>query len=100
MDIIKRLDEMIIKGDEVLRTHVPNPPNLIGSPTLNEAMFGAWKTQTIAFLESFLPQENAYLKEFRKSIDSAHSGTASKGINLLKSIKEDYEKGYPLAELN
>ncbi len=91
---------MIIKGDEVLRTHVPNPPNLIGSPTLNEAMFGAWKTQTIAFLESFLPQENAYLKEFRKSIDSAHSGTASKGINLLKSIKEDYEKGYPLAELN
>ncbi|HOU69534.1 MAG TPA: hypothetical protein PKW49_13325, partial [Paludibacteraceae bacterium] len=91
MDIIKRLDEMIIKGDEVLRTHVPNPPNLIGSPTLNEAMFGAWKTQTIAFLESFLPQENAYLKEFRKSIDSAHSGTASTGSTHLNSQQIEQE---------
>lgn len=94
MDIVKRLDEMITKGEDVLKTHSPNPPNVIGFPTLDGPMFAAWKTQTIAFLESFLPKENAYLREFIKSIESAYLGTAARGIDLLKSIKEDYEKGY------
>ncbi|MDC7127311.1 MAG: hypothetical protein PQJ46_17240 [Spirochaetales bacterium] len=94
MDQIERLDELIKKGNLVLSTHTPNPPNFIGFPTLNAGKFGAWKTQTIAFLESILPSENIYLYTFRNEITQGFKGTVSTGIEILESLKEDIENGF------
>ncbi len=35
----ERLDRLIAKGEAVLRTHCPNPPGVIGFPTLDAGAF-------------------------------------------------------------
>jgi hypothetical protein len=37
--LVQRIDVLLQKGNQVLATHKPNPPNIIGLPTLNHGSF-------------------------------------------------------------
>ena len=89
----EKVEKLIQKGYEVLKTHRPNPPGVIGFPTLNPGAFSAWQTQCLNFLESNLPSASSYVTSFREKIKRGHTGTVEAGIGILKSVKEDLEAG-------
>lgn len=91
---LEKVQGLIDKGREVLSTHRPNPPNVIGFPTLDSGAFTGWKSQTLQFLQSRLPPTSPYVETFRDAIKrGAYSGGVKSGIGLLESLKEDLEAG-------
>jgi hypothetical protein len=89
----EKVDKLIQKGHEVLRTDRPNPPGVIGFPTLDSEAFSAWQTQCLYFLESILPSVSTYVNSFRDEIKQGYTGTVKARIGILKSVKEDLEAG-------
>ncbi len=89
----EKIEKLIQKGHEVLKTHEPNLPGVIGLPTLDSGAFSAWQTQCLNFLESNLPSGNSYVDAFRERIKQGHTGTVKAGIGILESVKEDLEAG-------
>lgn len=88
-----RINQLISKGNQVLSTHKPNPPRVIGFPTLDSKAFRAWQSQTINFLQSNLPTDNTYLTSFKDQVDNGYRGSVDAGIGILESLKEDVELG-------
>lgn len=89
----EKVERLIQKGQEVLKTHRPNPPGVIGFPTLDCGAFSAWQTQCLHFLESNFPSASTYVTSFRDKIKQGYTGTVQAGIGILKSVKEDLEAG-------
>lgn len=85
----ERIDQLIEKGEEVLSTHEPTPPNMIGFPTLDSGKFTAWKTQVENYLVNSLPQESLYIESFNENVKDAYRSSVEQGIGILESIKED-----------
>jgi hypothetical protein len=93
MTPIDKVEMLIQKGKDVLTTHKPNPPGVIGYPTLNSGAFSAWQTQCLSFLESILPPTSTYVTSFRGKIKRGFCGTVEAGIGILESLKEDLQAG-------
>lgn len=94
MDDLEKVQHLIDKGHEVLRTHRPNAPNVFGFPTLDSGAFAAWKSQSLQFLESRLPPTSPYVETFRDAVKrDGFQGSVKSGIGVLESIKEDLEAG-------
>lgn len=89
----ERLDQLIEKGHDVLRTHVPNAPNVIGFPTLRSGAFTAWQTQVLSYLQSNLPADNQYTLSFKENVKGGYKSSVEQGIGILNSIIEDFELG-------
>jgi hypothetical protein len=95
-DIVSRLDALIHKADAVLATHKPNPPDMIGFPTLNFELFSEWQTQSLSYLINLLGSGHTYVLKFEQQIQNAAADEAivSIGKGILKAAREDVEKGY------
>jgi len=85
----ERADELIAKGEGVLGTHMPNPRNVIGFPTLDEGQFTEWRTQTLAFLISQLGSGNIYVSSFKDEVKQAYKSSVEAGIGILRAVRED-----------
>lgn len=90
---VVRLDSLIAKGQAVLATHRPNPPNVIGFPTLNSGAFTEWRTQSLACLASLLGDSHVYVESFKDQIKRGHRGTVEAGIGILRATREDLVTG-------
>ena len=90
---VARLDSLIAKGQAVLATHHPNPPSVIGFPTLNSGAFTEWRTQSLACLASLLGDSHVYVENFKAQIKQGHRGTVEAGIGILRATKEDLAAG-------
>jgi hypothetical protein len=90
---IERIEQLIAKGEAVFRTHRPNPPGVIGFPTLDSGAFTEWRTQALACLVSLLGKGHVYVENFQKQIEQAYQGTVRAGIGILKATKEDLAAG-------
>ncbi len=71
----ERLRRLIEKGEAVLAIHHPNPPNVIGFPTLDTQVFNEWRAQSLALLHELLGSEHtstrmSYRTGRRKGIPS------------------------------
>jgi len=82
-----------VKGEAVLQTHRPNPPNVFGFPTLDSGAFTEWRTQALAFLVSILGDGHVYVENFRQQVNKGFQGTVRAGIGILKATKEDIDAG-------
>lgn len=91
MDDIERVQRLIQKGRDTLATHSPNPPGFVGFPTLDAGTFSAWQSECLSFLESRLPSDSHYTREFRDKIKQGYTGTVESGIGILQSVKEDLQ---------
>ena len=89
----EKVEKLIQKGHEVLKTHKPSPPGIISIKTLDSGAFNAWQTQCLNFLESNLPSGNSYVNAFRERIKIGSKGTVQAGIGILESVKEDLKTG-------
>jgi hypothetical protein len=93
-EILTRLDALIQKADNVLRTHKPNPPNVIGFPTLDFEAFSEWQTQSIAYLSNLLGSDHIYVQKFKDEVKNAYTSHVATGKGILKGVREDIEGGY------
>jgi len=92
--LLNRLDELIQKADQVLATHEPNPPNVIGFPTLDAEAFRGWQTQSLAFLSNVVGVDHVYTESFRSNVDQGFQGSVEAGKGILAAAREDVALGY------
>jgi hypothetical protein len=92
--VVERLDELIQKADAVLATHRPNPPNVVGFPTLDSGTFSEWQTQSLTFLVNLLGPDHVYVESFRKKVEKGHTGMVKAGRGILTAVREDVAGGY------
>ncbi|MFD2574684.1 hypothetical protein ACFSUS_28910 [Spirosoma soli] len=93
MITIERLEQLVQKGNDVLRTHVPNAPNIIGFPTLDSQAFTAWQSQVLHYLQTNLSNDNQYVISFRENVKRGFKSSVEQGIGILKSLIEDISLG-------
>jgi hypothetical protein len=88
--IAERVSALVEKGEQVLRTHKPNPPNVIGFPTLSTSAFLEWRTQGLALLSQVAGSGSVYMESFRNSTERAgYTGSAKSGLGVLRAFLED-----------
>lgn len=85
----EKLERLIEKGKAVLATHKPNPPNVIGFPTLELSAFTTWKTQTLAFLESCFSSTSPYYLEFRDKVKKPYQSAVQTGLGVLEAMRDE-----------
>jgi hypothetical protein len=90
---IDRLDQLIKKGEAVLSTHRPNPPNIIGFSTLEAGVFNEWRTQSLSCLTSIVGQEHTYIVNFDKRVREGKLSQVKSGIGILMAVREDLTNG-------
>lgn len=93
MGMLEKVNRLIEKGKDVLATHTPNPPHVIGFPTLNTGDFATWKTQSLSFLERHFSSTSPYYLEFQSKVEKPYTSAARTGIGVLEAIKEEIESG-------
>jgi hypothetical protein len=93
-EILNRLDSLIEKGNKVIATHRPNPPGVIGFPTLNSEAFSEWQTQSLSYLINILSQEHIYVQQFKDEVQGGHASSVGSGRGILRTVREDIEGGY------
>jgi uncharacterized protein (TIGR02391 family) len=91
--VINRLNQLIADADAVLRTHTPNPPNIIGFPTLEEEAFRKWKASSENIISSICGSDSTYLQSFTKTVKSGHRSHVKAGKGILGALKEDIDAG-------
>ncbi len=92
--IVKRIDELIEKGENVLSTYKPNPPNVIGFPTLDSGKFVEWQTQVLNFLINLLGLSHIYVQSFKDKVTEGYESHVKMGQGILNAVKEDILGGY------
>jgi hypothetical protein len=88
----ERIEQLIEKAEAVLRTHRPNPPGVIGFPTLDEGPFTEWRTQTLAFLTRQLGSGHTYVSNFERQVKRGFPSSVQEGIGILRAVREDIEE--------
>ena len=91
-----RLSSLIEKGEAVLATHRPLPPNYIGDrPTLDGQRFAEWRSQALVCLEQVFSSAHTYTESF-ESLTEKHGRThsARAGLGILRAALEDVEQGH------
>jgi hypothetical protein len=93
--VLERLDATVEKGGMVLLTHTPNPPNVMGFPTLDTGQFAEWRTQCLTYLKHLFGGGHTYSVAFETDTDSgAYQGAVESGIGILRAAREDIGGGY------
>ena len=88
-----QLERLLAKGGAVLETHSPNPPGVIGFPTLNHGAFTEWRAQSLSLLTNLLCAEHVYVTNFEREVERGYTSSAEAGIGILKAVGEDLEDG-------
>lgn len=95
MNIAERLQQAIDKGQAVLRTHTPNPPGIIGFPTLDTGQFNAWRAQASALIRTVCGAEHDYTQAFTKTTEyGAYTDCVNSGIGILTAVLEEVQAGH------
>lgn len=89
MENAERLEKLIDKGKAVLATHKPNPPRVIGSPTLEVSVFTTWKTQALSFLETKFSSTSPYYLEFSEKVKMPYLSAVKTGLGVLEAVRDD-----------
>lgn len=93
-NLARRLNQLISQADTVRSTHTPNPPNVIGFPTLNKGQFQQWKVSSENLIQTICGMSSSYLEGFRKETKrGAYTSCVESGKGILVALKEDLEAG-------
>ncbi len=57
---IERVKRLINKAEDVISTHRPNPPNVIGFHTLDSGTFASWRNQALSCIQSTVCKDHLY----------------------------------------
>ena len=91
--IKSRIERLLAKGGAVLETDSPNPPGVIGFPTLDHGTFTEWRAQSLSLLTNLLGAEHVYVTNFEREVNEGYTSSVEAGIGILKAVCEDLEDG-------
>jgi hypothetical protein len=91
-DVLDRIDRLVARADDVIRTHKENPPNVIGFPTLDSGAFAGWRSQALALLEQLLGPQHTYVRDFQKHVERGFRSHVQQGQAILKALREDIQQ--------
>lgn len=91
---VRRAEALIAKGDAVLQLHRPNPPNVIGFPTIPSGAFSEWRTQALAFIRAVVGPDHTYAADFAKEVNKPYYGEVSAGRGILQALRDDLAAGH------
>lgn len=91
--MVEQVEQLIAKGEAVLATHRPNPPNVIGFSTLDSGAFAEWDSQSQSFLTRVLGQDHPYVNQFTSKGKPNYINSTKTGIGILKAVREDFLQG-------
>lgn len=91
--IVKRIDELIEKGNVVIATHKPNPASVI-APSLDAGAFEEWKSQVQSFLINLIGESHVYNRNFYEKVKTRSKTHVNMGQGILRAVKEDILGGY------
>lgn len=89
-----RIERLLVKGTAVLRTHSPNPPGVIGFPTLSDRAFAEWRTQSLSLLTNLLGPKHTYVVSFEQKVEEGYVSSVEAGMGILNAVREDLEDGF------
>ena len=92
--LLARIERLIAKGITVLDTHSPNPPGVIGGPTLDPGFFAQWRNQSLALLTNLLGAGHTYVVNFESEVDVGFTDHVKAGIGILRAVHEDLRDGF------
>ena len=91
----RRLEALVQKGQAVMDTHRPNPPNMIGFSTLDWARYTEWRSQSLTCLTQVFGATHTYTETFASQTKkTGYTGSAQAGLGVLRAASEDVEHGY------
>ena len=98
---LTRLDALIEKGNQVLQTSRPNPPNHIGPTRVDGSLYNEWRSQSLTLIADLLGQDHTYFRSFQEQVGS-HSYTqhARAGVGIVRALREDVANGYLVSVSN
>lgn len=88
---LEKIGKLIEKGNNVLKTSKPNPPNVIAPIMCDSQLFTTWRTQTLNFLENYYTISSAYYSEFLK-VSKPYVTHIKVGLGVLNAIKEELDE--------
>jgi len=91
--LVEQIEQLIAKGEAVLATHRPNPPNVIGFPTLDSGAYAEWDSQSRSYLSRFLGQEHPYVQQFSAKGKPNFTSSTKTGIGILRAVREELIQG-------
>ena len=97
-----RFQSLLDKGKDVIATDKPNPPGVIGFPTLDAGLYSEWRNQALVCLTDIFGSDHAYTKNFESGItQEPYTGHVKAGSGILRAALEDIEDGYlvPLKDM-
>lgn len=93
--ILKRIDELIKLGEEVLSTKKSPPRNVITDSYVNSELAHQWATSVQNLLVRVFGIDSEHYKNFTKATSKRLSySPAKQALGILKAAKDDYEHGY------
>lgn len=92
--IVERIDQLLTKAAAVKAAYTPNPPNVIGFPTLDEDIFNEWKVGTENLIQKTCGEGSPYFKNFILEVKRGYKSHVDSGIGMLRALREDIEQGY------
>ena len=88
-----RIGRPLEKGSTVLRTHSPNPPHVMGFPTLAPGAFAEWRAQSLSLLTELLGADHVYTTDFVQKVGKGYTSCVEAGPGILRAVDEDLEEG-------
>lgn len=92
--LVERIDQLLQKADKVRATHKPNPPNVIGFPTLSADAFFEWKSGVENLISRIVCEDSSYYDNFQNQVKKGYVSHLNSGVGILRALREDLELGY------
>jgi hypothetical protein len=95
-DVVKRFDELIDRGRQVLSTRRDLPPNFIGfDDPIDSELGNQWMVSSKNYLLQVIGEKSVHFTEFSALFSKGVTYTpVKKGIGILTAAKEDYQGGF------
>lgn len=91
-DLVRRIDELIAHGNEVLATRHHNPG---GTTEYVEPGGMKWfRAASLSFIQSVYSPQHPFFSEFDKNTGNIYPGDAERGIAILKAIRSEVSGGW------
>lgn len=91
-DLVKRVEELIEKGQQTLGTK-QSYRNVSGE-FVDSGRFADFRTSSLAFLQRIFGEEAPNFREFDKKVTNAGPRDVERGIGILRASKEELEGGW------
>ncbi len=89
--IIKRIDELINMGNDVLMTKAYSEWDSDG---VSSDIFEQWRIESLSFLKKVFKEDDLHFTEFKEKCNDSYHYKAVLGHSILKAAKTDIEGGY------